>query len=368
MNILFFIATYIQSFLGRDVFAQGSYTLELPSFTQSQDPASFVNNFYLYVLGIAGTLAVIMIVYGAIKYIVTGGNTASQKDARDIIVSSVWGIVLLAGAYLILSTINPSLVELKNPGLSHIDIPEGGDFSTPIPVDVMCEWGNQDTAAIEAATALRASGVVFSTYDQCLNGYADVQSNLFDMEQGVLPFVCSSGCSKPENKNKNLCRPGGLTVEPGEEDNTYVCTGTPVYVSSSLLNVLLEVKQKQKQLSQEEGTISFLVDGRPFSLEKKKLLGYRISSLTGDDHASNSYHYKGRAADIVPLTDSTPLTLDEKKAVWQWYKDTLFNIANSHGGSAELFFDRYGTDYESPSDIFQSNGTRIEGFHIHFAI
>ena len=363
MNILSFITIYIHSFFSsREVFAQDSYTLELPSFTQSQDPASFVNNFYLYVLGIAGTLAVIMIVYGAIKYIITGGNTASQKDARDIIVSSVWGIVLLAGAYLILSTINPSLVELKNPGLSHVSIPEGGNFS--IPVNVVCEWDNKDTAAIEAATALRASGASFSSYDQCLNGYADVQSNLFDMESGKLPFVCASGCVT----NANLCKPGGLTVEPGEEDNTYECTGTPVYISSTLLNVLLQAKERQKQYSQEEGVVSFLVDGAPFSLEKKKIPSYRISSLTGDNHASNSYHYKGRAADIVPLTDSASLTLEEKKAVWQWYKDTFFNIANSHGGSTQLFFDKNGQIYNSPSDVFLPNGTRIEGFHIHLAI
>lgn len=360
-KLLFIIAPILSFLFGVRIFAQESHRLELPSFTQSQDPASFVNNFYLYVLGIAGTLAVIMIVYGAVKYIVTGGNTSSQKDARDIIVSSVWGIVLLAGAYVILSTINPSLVELKNPGLTNVDIPEGGNFN--IPVDVQCNWENNDAASIEAATALRSSGAIFSTYDQCSSS-ADVVSNLFDMESGKLPFVCSAECSgKP-----NLCTPGGLKVEPGEEENTYECTGTPVYISSSLLNVLLDLKKEQARLSQEQGNITFTLEGKDFTLEKKKIPNFRITSLTGDSHTATSFHYRGRAADIVPLTDSSSLSLDEKKAIWQWYKDTIFNIVKaSYGDPQELFFDKRGKPY-NVGDIFNANGTRNQGFHIHLAI
>lgn len=99
------------------VFATSSaFTLSYPNFATATSPASFVESFYVWALGISASLAVIMIVYGGVKYAVSPGNAGAQSEARDIIINAVWGIVLLAGAYLILNTINPSLTTLRNPG------------------------------------------------------------------------------------------------------------------------------------------------------------------------------------------------------------------------------------------------------------
>jgi len=94
-----------------------STTLTYPAFTQAPDPAEMVNQIYIYALSIAGALAIIRVVYGGILYVVSAGNTSKQADARDIITSAVWGILLLAGAYLLLNTINPEIIQLKNPDL-----------------------------------------------------------------------------------------------------------------------------------------------------------------------------------------------------------------------------------------------------------
>lgn len=103
------------------VFARATtVSIEYPSFVSSTGPADFVNQLYNWSLGIAGTLAVVMIVYGGIKYAVSAGNVAQQRDAKSIITSAIWGMVLLAGAYLILYTINPGLVSLKSPSLAPI--------------------------------------------------------------------------------------------------------------------------------------------------------------------------------------------------------------------------------------------------------
>ena len=116
LHIFSFITTFFSPLVAH------AYDLELPSFANATDPASLVNNIYMYALGIAGTLAVVMIVYGGVKYVVTGGNSSAQKDAIEIIKSAVWGIVLLGGAFLILNTINPTLTVLKNPGLTQVQI------------------------------------------------------------------------------------------------------------------------------------------------------------------------------------------------------------------------------------------------------
>jgi len=97
--------------------------LGYPPFTQATGPADFIQKLYDYALSIAGTLAVVMIVYGGVKYVVSAGSVSAQSDARDIIKNAVWGIVLLGGAYLVLKTINPQLVGLKEPGLEPLTAP-----------------------------------------------------------------------------------------------------------------------------------------------------------------------------------------------------------------------------------------------------
>ncbi len=100
--------------------AQTTSTLEYPEFMEEGNPASFIENFYAYALGISGTLAVIMIVYGGVKYIASAGNTSVQAEAKDIIKSSVYGILLLGGAVLILNTINPQITSLEVPNLKEM--------------------------------------------------------------------------------------------------------------------------------------------------------------------------------------------------------------------------------------------------------
>jgi hypothetical protein len=121
--------------LGKVVIA-ASMTLEYPSFVSSPTPAAFVYNFYNYALGIAGTLAIIMIIYGGIKYIAMGGNSSAQTDAKDIIMSAIWGLLLLAGAFLVLNTINPTLTQIKNISSSYVPpattgAPTGGPTGGP---------------------------------------------------------------------------------------------------------------------------------------------------------------------------------------------------------------------------------------------
>jgi len=76
----------------------------------------YIVNFYEFGLAIAGILAVGMIVAGAIFYSLSGASPDKQSEAKDMITSAIWGVVLLFGSYLILKTINPSLVVLGPPG------------------------------------------------------------------------------------------------------------------------------------------------------------------------------------------------------------------------------------------------------------
>lgn len=85
-------------------------------------PAGYIARLYQFGLMIAGLAAFGAIIYGSLKYVLSAGNIGSQQDAREQITSAILGLVLLLGAFLILYTINPDLVNLRNPQLEFIDI------------------------------------------------------------------------------------------------------------------------------------------------------------------------------------------------------------------------------------------------------
>ena len=88
----------------------------------AQTPAGYIARLYQFGLMIAGLAAFGSIVYGALQYVLSAGNSSLQGDAKDQITQAILGLVLLLGAYLILYTINPNLVNLQNPMLEFIDI------------------------------------------------------------------------------------------------------------------------------------------------------------------------------------------------------------------------------------------------------
>lgn len=81
-------------------------------------PAQYIKTIYQFGLAIGGLLAMAVIVFGAIKYTASAGNPSAQDDAKKWITNAIYGLVLLFAAVLILITIDPGLVLLREPKLS----------------------------------------------------------------------------------------------------------------------------------------------------------------------------------------------------------------------------------------------------------
>jgi len=79
-----------------------------------------VTNFYSFALMMAGILAFGAIVWGGIKYATGRGNPTAESEGKSWITNALWGLLLLAGAYVILYTINPQLVSLNVAGLPSV--------------------------------------------------------------------------------------------------------------------------------------------------------------------------------------------------------------------------------------------------------
>lgn len=75
------------------------------------NPGQYIQYFFIFGLSLIGFLAVAALVVGGIMWM-TGGSITSTEKARNIIIGAVSGVVLLLCSYLLLWTIDPSLVNL----------------------------------------------------------------------------------------------------------------------------------------------------------------------------------------------------------------------------------------------------------------
>ncbi|KKR89268.1 MAG: hypothetical protein UU85_C0004G0109 [Candidatus Wolfebacteria bacterium GW2011_GWA2_42_10] len=103
---------FFDKILAADLNFQPSY----PWGEGEQPIGGLVSKFYIYALAIVGVVALGAIIYGGILYTVSSGSPSQQQEAKNWITGAIWGVVLLAGAVLLLRTINPELVKLTEPG------------------------------------------------------------------------------------------------------------------------------------------------------------------------------------------------------------------------------------------------------------
>ena len=76
--------------------------------------ANWVQYIFLFSLAVVGLAVIASFVYAGILWLTAGDNESQVKRALERIKSTVIGLLLLLGSYIILNTINPDLVQLKN--------------------------------------------------------------------------------------------------------------------------------------------------------------------------------------------------------------------------------------------------------------
>lgn len=90
-------------------------TVTLPGVNAGTSPgvSSYLSSIYTLGVGLAGVLAVLMIVIGGIQYIGSGMSPSAKEDAKGRITNAILGLLLALASWLILNTINPNLVSLR---------------------------------------------------------------------------------------------------------------------------------------------------------------------------------------------------------------------------------------------------------------
>jgi hypothetical protein len=102
----------------------GSYYCEVPWIGE------YIIGLYNYGLSIAGILAAIMLMAGGIIWLISGGDASKVTQAKELIIGSVTGLIILASSYILLTQINPDLTTLKPISLGTIKAKDYEPVST----------------------------------------------------------------------------------------------------------------------------------------------------------------------------------------------------------------------------------------------
>ena len=133
MFILFFVSCFM---LYDSAMAQVQLETGLPNIPGGQLPAgqelpSYINYLFIFGLGLIAFLALVQMMLGGLTYILAAGNVTKVENAKDTIQQALFGLGLLLVSYLLLRTINPDLVNLRNPNLTPTQFQDSKSPSTP---------------------------------------------------------------------------------------------------------------------------------------------------------------------------------------------------------------------------------------------
>jgi hypothetical protein len=102
--------------------AEPIWLIEVPLVSSDDGFSGYVNFLYLTTISVAALLAVIKIIIAGLKYMLSDIVT-NKSDAISDIRGSIFGLLIILGAFLILNTINPNLTN-SSVGFTNLATPD----------------------------------------------------------------------------------------------------------------------------------------------------------------------------------------------------------------------------------------------------
>jgi len=219
-----------------------------------RDIGEFITKIYKYAVGVAGILAVVMIIISGAQYIVSGGNSEQMGSAKKRIGGALIGLFIAYASYFILNTINPALVNLRLPQTWMIraqSLTPQYCFSAPVGTNFAEAGNSKDT--IEPAGINNAS---FGPLEKpamvcgkkyfienagggtCEGHFCQAESN-----GGTQAAVCAPKFAPNNEYEGYKCRPGnvaGQVTNTSLEDRFWAGWGSwePPYLADDMSNDL----------------------------------------------------------------------------------------------------------------------------------
>lgn len=191
----------------------------------------YVVSIYKFLVGLAAILAVIMIVWGGLLRIFSGGQANRISASNDTIVSAIIGLVLALISVSLLQAINPALTNIELPSLTNIGrVSVAGIFATDD--DIMLYEESEMVAlhtqnnAEQKAEQRRIASIVSSAQAQTtvMSGSVD---DLLRQEMAYDKDETPPGCTKD---TKEMCFL--LTINPDDHTNGKLIKGNALKCNS----------------------------------------------------------------------------------------------------------------------------------------
>jgi len=102
-----------------------------------EDLAQYIGIIYNFLISIVGMVAAVAMIIGGFRYLVSAGDTNKINAAKGQMANALIGLVLALGAYTILNTINPKMLQLTVPGVTPVKtelftLPNCEDIKVPV--------------------------------------------------------------------------------------------------------------------------------------------------------------------------------------------------------------------------------------------
>jgi len=117
IRIMVFLAAFLSAPLAYAEDAGFTALAPIPGLTdkalvESSGFADFFNKLYIYLIGAAVILAIIMIVWGGLEYS-TQDSISKKSDGKSKIYNALFGLVLVLSPVLVFTIINPQILNLN---------------------------------------------------------------------------------------------------------------------------------------------------------------------------------------------------------------------------------------------------------------
>ncbi len=86
--------------------------------------SEYILAIFNYGLSVAGILAAIVLMAGGVLWLVSSGDASKITQAKELILGSITGLIILSSSYIILVQINPNLIQLNPISIGNIEMAE----------------------------------------------------------------------------------------------------------------------------------------------------------------------------------------------------------------------------------------------------
>lgn len=339
------LASILLFFFG-SVGACSALEVSLPGLGGNDSPTleQYIEYFFGVAMALAGTLAIISFAIGAVQYMASAGNPTIEGDAKDRMIKSILGAILLLASYIILQTINPQLIEPSLTSLSGLP----GVYLTGGGVDIPAPQAESDTSADKK------------------NGYTQIIYKCSEGQTGPNLLVDNWPSANYQNSDSaatTIIHCGESVGIGASYSMVFETPGIYLYNKSGCSGFSSEVKTSSQSLSgfwsgkvksvrfvnypDQNLYYGVVVHQSPFDNGKDQG-GYCTTPLV-DDECVNVGNINGKAITIFYWNKANPDTSGTSVVL---YSNPFGQAVATSGGFVELKQDKIGTWYsKSPHKL-----------------